>query len=275
MIGMKKYFFIVFIVISFFTSCKSTKNIQSPIITKDTIKTEIVTTDTLAEDTVTTLKNIYSYLQNSRINISTFSAKIDVTYNDGEGGSNNVTAHIRMQYDSIIWFSVTGLLGLEGVRGLITHDSVKLIDKQKKIYKSQSISYLQEIVKLPLDLVSLQDLILGNPVFWNDNISSFNRSGGTVALMSIGNFFTNLLTVNEDNNFIISSNLDEIEKEGNRKSFLGYTDYENKKGINFSTNRIIRVTEKKVIDIELEFKQYNFNETLSFPFNVPKNYKLN
>ena len=51
--------------------------------------------------------------------------------------------------------------------------------------------------------------------------------------------------------------------------------YINKKGINFSTNRFIKVTEKKEIEIELEFKQYNFNETLSFPFTVPKNYKRN
>ena len=45
--------------------------------------------------------------------------------------------------------------------------------------------------------------------------------------------------------------------------------------VNFSVNRIINVEGTKEIGVELEFKQYNFNETLSFPFNVPKNYKRN
>lgn len=272
---MKNFFFIVVFVSSFFTSCKSTKNIQSPVIIKDTIIEELKLEDTIREESTFLINDIISQLQKNRVNISTFSAKIDLKYKDGDGKKNNATAHIRMQYDSIIWVSVTGLLGIEGVRGLITKDSVKLIDKQNKEYSARSIAYLQEIVKLPLDLVSLQDLILGNPIFWNSNISSFNLSEEKLSLLSVGEFFKNLLTVREDDKTIISSELDEMEKDEGWKSFLGYSDYENKKGINFSTNRFIKVTEKKEIEIELAFKQYNFNETLSFPFTIPRNYKRN
>jgi hypothetical protein len=61
----------------------------------------------------------------------------------------------------------------------------------------------------------------------------------------------------------------------NRTCYLTYDDYENKKGTNFSTKRTISVSEKGKLDIKLDFKQYGFNETLSFPFNIPKNYKQN
>jgi hypothetical protein len=50
-------------------------------------------------------------------------------------------------------------------------------------------------------------------------------------------------------------------------------DYETQKGVIFSTNRTVSVTEKTKLDVKLNFKQYAFNETLSYPFTVPKNYK--
>lgn len=270
-----KIFFIIIAGISIFTSCKSTKSIQAPMITKDTLVAVVQPVEVAVEDSAATIKNMYGQVQNNLIKVSTFSAKVDLKYKDGDGKKYDVNANIRMYYDSVIWVSVTGLLGIEGLRGLITHDSVKLIDKQNKVYTSQSISYLQEITKLPLSLVSLQDLILGNPVFWNSNITSFSRSTESISLLSVGDLFKNLLTVNQESTLMMNSKLDDIEPSENRTSFLVYNDYENKKGFNFSVNRIINVTEKKNIGIELEFKQYNFNETLSFPFSVPKNYKRN
>lgn len=41
----------------------------------------------------------------------------------------------------------------------------------------------------------------------------------------------------------------------------------------FAQKRSITVAEKKTLEIKLNYKQYEFNETLSFPFSVPKNYK--
>ena len=56
-----------------------------------------------------------------------------------------------MYKDSIIWISVTAIFATEGIRAYITKDSVKLLNKQDKIYTARSVSYLQEITALPLD----------------------------------------------------------------------------------------------------------------------------
>ena len=72
-----------------------------------------------------------------------------------------------------------------------------------------------------------------------------------------------------------SSKLDDLDELRNRTCYIAYSDYENKENVNFATKRHITVTEKKKLDIKLDFKQYDFNETLSFPFSVPKNYKRN
>lgn len=273
---MKRILLLIIIGIIIFPSCRSAKKIQAPIIIKDTTVTEVKQDDIVVlEDTIALIRNSYNLLQSNLIKVSTFSAKVDVKYKDPQGKKYDVNANIRMYYDSVIWVSITGLLGIEGVRAYITHDSVKVIDKQNKTYTAKSVAYLQEITELPLDLVSLQDLLLGNPLFFNSNISSFSRSKGIISLLTIGEFFKNLLMMNEENKLMISSKLDDVADSRERTSLLTYNDYENKKGVNFSVNRIINVEGKKEIGIELEFKQYNFNETLSFPFNVPKNYKRN
>jgi hypothetical protein len=142
-----------------------------------------------------------------------------------------------------------------------------------KIYTGRSVAYVQEVTGLPLDLRSLQDLLIGNPVFLDSNIVSYTKSANYVSFLSIGGWFKNLITLNEG--ILHHSKLDDVDINRNRTCDLSYDNYENKKGVNFSSKRRITVSEKSKLDIKLDFKSYNFNETLSFPFSVPKNYAWN
>lgn len=273
---MDKYLMILFVAAtSFFYSCRSTKKIQTAITPKDTVAVVPIPVDNHKEDTVNFIKDNYSRILSNRLSFITFSAKIDVDYEDAEGKKYNVNAHVRMYKDSVIWVSITGPFGIEGLRAYITTDSVKILDKQNKSYIARSVSYLQEVTELPLDLVSLQDLLMGNPVFLDANIVSYSKSADAISMQSNGSFFKNLLTIGETDKLIRRSKLDDLDELKNRTCYLTYTDYENKKGVNFSTKREINVSEKKRLDIKLNYKQYDFNETLSFPFSVPKNYKRN
>ena len=73
----------------------------------------------------------------NKISFTTFSAKIDVDYQGTDGKKYNVNANLRMYKDSVIWISVTGLFGIEGLRAYITKDSVKILNKLDKIYTSK------------------------------------------------------------------------------------------------------------------------------------------
>ncbi|HUR65818.1 MAG TPA: DUF4292 domain-containing protein [Chitinophagaceae bacterium] len=272
---MQKIFILFIISITLLSSCCSTKKIQTAIVKKDTTTTPIVPVDHSREDTLNFLKDKYKSVLVNKINFTTFSAKIDVDYQDGDGKKYNVNANVRMYKDSVIWVSVTAILGIEGLRAYITKDSVKLLDKQNKVYTARSVSYLQEMTELPLSLASLQDLLIGNPVFFDPHLVSYTRSGGTISILSLGEFFKHLLTITETGSQIMTSKLDDLDEFRNRTCYLSYSDYENKKGVNFPSKRTINISEKKKLDIKLHFKQYEFNETLSFPFSVPKNYDRN
>jgi Domain of unknown function (DUF4292) len=256
-------------------SCRSTRKIQTAIVKKDTLTAPQAMVDNSREDSLLFISNHYDSIQGNRIDFTTFSGKLDVEYKDGDGKKYDVNAHIRMYKDSVIWVSVTAILGIEGLRAYITRDSVKLLDKQNKIYTARSVTYLQEVTALPLTLSSLQDLLVGNPVFLDRNIVSYSQSPGSISLLSLGSFFKNLFTIADNNMRVLSSKLDDLEETRNRTCYLSYSDYENKKGMYFSRQRTIHVSESKKLDIKLNYRQYEFNEMLSFPFNIPKNYTRN
>ena len=258
-----------------FSSCRATKKIQTAITPKDTVN--VVKTDpgSHKEDSVNFIRKHYEDMRTNRLSFTTFSAKIDVDYQDATGKKYNVNAHVRMYRDSVIWIVITGALGIEGLRVYITADSVKLLDKQNKNYIARSVGFLQEVTELPLDLGTLQNLLIGNPVFLDSNIVSYSQTGETISMMSHGPVFKNLFTIGAANKLIHSSKLDDMDELKNRTCYLTYNEYENRKGVNFSAERDISVSEKKKLDIRLNFKQYDFNETLSFPFSVPKIYKRN
>lgn len=232
------------------------------------------TVDNAKVDSAVFIKETYHGILANHIDFTSFSAKLNIDYIDADDKKYNVNATLRMYKDSTLWISVNAIFGIEGLRALITKDSIKILDKQNKLYTRRSISYLQEVSALPVDLHTLQDLLIGNAVFLDSNIVSYSKSENSISLLSIGKIFKNLITLNEDH-LVQRAKLDDIDELRNRTGDLTYGDYENKRGVNFAKTRKITIAEKKKLDIRLEFKQYNFNEELTFPFSIPKNYKTN
>ena len=196
-------------------------------------------------------------------------------YEDHNGKQPDVNAFIRMKKDSVIWISFSAtFLNIEAFRILITKNKITIINKLKKEYEEHPFSYVEDIAKIPLDFNVLQDLIIGNPIYIGDKITSYKLTENHILLSTIGKYFKNLLTVTaENNNLVERSKLDDIDVNLNRTADLTYGEYENKTGFYFSTYREITVAEKTKVDITLNFKQYDFNNDLSFPFSIPKNYK--
>jgi hypothetical protein len=262
---------IIFAAIAF-SSCRSTKKIQTAIAKKDTTSETVVVRDARG-DSLRFIRETYNRLLKNRIEFETFSSKINVDYRGGDGRKYDVNVFVRMKKDSLIWLSVNGALGIEGMRMLIDKDSVRILNKLEKEYEARSLDYLQEVASLPLDLRSMQDLIVGNPVFLDTNIVSYTTGNNNISMLSYGARFRHLITMNDNDHLVLNSKLDDNDPLRNRTCHLSYTDYENKKGVNFSSGRNIFITEKTKLDVKLNFRQYEFNEMLSFPFSIPKNYK--
>jgi hypothetical protein len=269
---MKKYLLYTIVLLSMIAGCRPAKKVQrieQSISKKDTAATVIVTP---AIDSFAIVRNIVDSLHNQRIDFSTFSAKMKVEY-EGKESADQATAYVRIKRDSIIWMSLTGALGIEGYRLLINKDSFMLMNKLQKTVQYRSITYLQEITQVPFDFNSLQDLIIGNPVFIDSNVVSYKNTNHELLILMVGNIFKNLLTIENKNYLVRHSKLDDVNPIRNRTCDLTYDNYENNGNFSFSTNRRISIAEKSKLDINVEFKQYSFNKPQDYPFNIPKNYK--
>jgi hypothetical protein len=225
-------------------------------------------------DSLKVIRQTLGQLAKNRIDFQTFSSRMKVHYEGGDGKDYELNAVIHIKKDSLIWISINAGLGIEAFRVLITPDSVKILDKLKKVARLRSVSFLQEEIHLPIDFGTLQDLLVGNPIYLDSsNILFYKKEQVGISLLSIGNLFKNYLTLNPGDNTLRHSKLDDIDPMHARTCDLTYGDYEQKDNVRFSTYRKISVAEKSKVDIELGYKQYRFNELLSFSFTVPKNYK--
>lgn len=88
-----------------------------------------------------------------------------------------------------------------------------------------------------------------------------------------GKIFKHLVTLDNNDYKVLHSKLDDVNAARNRTCDITFSDYDNSGAVSFATKRKISVAEQSKLDINLDFKQYTFNEPVTFPFSIPKNYK--
>lgn len=255
-------------------SCRSSKKLQSAMTKKDTTITLLV--NPVESDSARLVHTAFDRIRANHIDFTTFSSKIKVDYKDSKQRNYDFNAYVRIKKDSVIWVSVIAALGIEAFRVYITPDSVKIIDRLDKIVQFQSVNYIKELIKLPVDFYTLQDIIVGNPIFLDStNVLMYKETENSISLSTADSVFKQLLTMQKDNFSIIHSKLDDVDATRNRTADFTYNNYtvaaDNRL---FSTERKISIAEKTRLEINLDIKQAEFDKALNFPFSIPKNYKL-
>jgi len=77
------------------------------------------------------------------------------------GNVKNASANIRLKKDSILWFNLSGTLGVQGLRGILTQDSILMINRVEKEYYSMSYDQLSQEFNFDIDYSLIQAMILG------------------------------------------------------------------------------------------------------------------
>ena len=252
--------------------CHSTKKFQNAINRKDTT-TLVFNPAPVRNDSINEVDNIRKDISNNYIEFNSFSAKVKIQYEDSKGKQPDVNAFIRMQKDSIIWVSINAtFLNFEAFRILIKKDSIFILNKLNKEYSMHPLSYLESIAHIPIDFVTLENIIIGNPIFLGDKVVSFKKTENRILIATVDQFFKNLLTLTSSTHLLERSKLDDLDISMNRTADLTYGGYEPYMNKFFATYRELTIAEKTKVDVILNFKQYEFNKELSFPFSIPKNY---
>lgn len=269
--GMKKLMILTSLVLGMLAGCRTTKKINKVIAPKDSTFVKI---NTSVADSILLQKKVIVDFKNTFIDFRSFSSKIKVDIEDSKGKQPDLTAVVRIIKDSAIWISLSAtFLNFEVYRIFIDKNRVILLNKQNKEVQYRTLDYLQEVTKIPFDYKTVENLLIGNPVFYTDSILSFRKNENYISLLTLGEFFKHLLTLSADTKTLVYSKLVDVDVFRNRTADISYGDYENIDGINFSNSRHIAVSEKTKLDIKLKFRQVEFNKDLSVTFNIPRNYK--
>ena len=254
-----------------FTACRSGKAITKAIAPRDT--TSMVKVNTV-NDSLILVKAAVENLMQHKIIYKTFNAKIKLDIQSSKENTPDLVANVKIIKDSVIWISISAtLFNYEVFRAYITKDSVTLLDKREKTVQYRSIDYLQDITNIPFDFATIQDLIIGNPVFFNDKNVTVKKFEKYSLISTVDRGFKNLITLTTPGNLLEHCKLDDTDLTQNRTADFTFGDYENASGFPFSTKREIVATEKNKLEIKMNYKQYEFNKELSINFSVPKSYK--
>jgi hypothetical protein len=253
-------------------ACRSTKKIGQAISKKDTASVTITPRITY-EDTLQYISGLMDSMRLRHLPFSTFSAKTKVVYANKEGKQPDFIAFIRMQKDSVIWLSLANDIGIEGIRMLITPDSIKVMDKLAKTIQIRPLSSLQEISQIPFSFTDLQKILIGEPIFFDkETVYSYSGKPNEYTLYSHSGMFRNAVSISGDY-YLEKSRIDDLNTALNRRADLFYKEYEWQNNILFSTLREIFISYKDNFSVQMKFKDYQFNQILSFPFVIPKKFK--
>ena len=263
---MRGLFFLVVVVISI-VSCRSTKHITNVIAKKDSA---VVVLNPEESDSAKSVQATLSKIKGKKINFNTFSSKVKVEYNDDNNRRLDFNAFIRMKKDSAIWVSIIAAFNIEAFRVMITPDSLIILDKINRTTQKRSLAYLEKITKVPFDYTTLEDLILGNPVYLANSVVSYADQGERVSMSTLGDVFKHYITVGKSDLNLLFSKLDDVDITRSRTANLAYSDYATSGPWMFAGVRKISLSEKTKLDVNLEFKQVEFDVPMTLPFRYPK-----
>lgn len=198
-------------------------------------------------------------------------------FNDGER-SIGATANIRIKKDSIIWFSVTPGFGIEAARGMVTQDSLFLINKLEKSYYAYSFPELSQKLNVNLSYDVFQAALLGDmlrPVSRRDRV---DRQENQILVMQDEPQFNILNFISKE-----SLKLDKVilqDKGSTNALTLNYNDFK-QLGTNvlpYSSTISAKYQDKqdlKTTTVAFKHNKAEFSDTaLRFPFDIPDKYDL-
>lgn len=249
-------FFILFAIVGIviFSSCKRQK------ITKS------------AED------DSLSKLAVKEIDYKYFTSKARVNYNDGSS-SMGFTVNIRMQKDSVIWFSASPALGIEAARAMITPDSVRILNRLNNTYQAYNIDYLKKTFNVNLSFSNLQNMLMGNlvvPKAKGDKVNEAEIPACVILLqeketINLSNY------INTESHKVTKLRINETGTMNNLT--VDYSDFKELGEFIFPYENIINASvqgkeKNQNIEIKIQHNKAEIsNEPLNFAFNVPSKFE--
>lgn len=232
-------------------------------------KTKKITADNTVNTRLSSKAVINTHYQNE-INFNTLSGRMKIDYSDG-ATSQGITVSFRIKKGETIWLSAP--LGL--VKVLITPKRVSFYNKLQNEYFDGDFTYLSNLLGTELDYEKVENLLLGQAVY-NLKEEKFNLSLGDntyrLTPKKSSDLFKILYLIEPQNYKMALQQISQPRE--NRLLEIKYTSYATLGNRIIPSKINIRATEENSqTDIAIEYRNAEFNQSLRFPYRIPKGYK--
>lgn len=229
---------------------------------------------------------LMSNLDSSAFKAEWMNAKATVTTKQ-ENKENSFTIHLRSHKDSVIWISVTPLLGIEAARVLITGDSIKVLDRINNKYRASTMEYINRLLQMKVNFEIVQALLTGNFFAYKKNENKFNSvylEDKYYILSSLNKHkLKRSLEEKDPNKPVIQdcyidttyriTRVSVEDQKINKTLVTDYSDFRNTGGGLFPFKSTTKITAEKNFEISIEYSKVETGELQEFPFNIPNSYE--
>ena len=249
---------ILFSGLLFGTGCKSKKGIA--VVVKPPEIAKPTSTELLIRK-INSYENTFNY----------FSAKGEVTYKD-PSGEQSLNVSIVMEKDRYIWMNVTVLFGIEAARIKITTDSVIILDRLHHTCIVTDFGYLRKMSNVDLKLKQLQQMIIGNAAFENNEKQSIADT--VLSKLIIYTFFNaQKQSAFYDDTFKLSKNILE-DRNLNHSVTVAYANPYFHDNNAYPSNMTINIRAEKNVECKFSLSNFVFEKKKESPFSIPGNYEI-
>jgi hypothetical protein len=207
--------------------------------------------------------------QHAKFNTLQCKLKIEL-FQNSKAQSNTVT--LRMDRGKTIWINAF----LNIIRIKITPDRVQMYNKIDKTYFDGDFSLIKQLLGIDLDFSNLENLLLGD-TFFKHNSSSLNQvkdnSGYTLKPYKLDPTLNVLYRINPFYFKMKTQEISHLKEEIRLK--VNYDDFQEINQQLIPSKMAITINEKQNNTfIKLNLKSVSLNQSIRFPFKLPKGYKL-
>lgn len=233
------------------------------------------------------VQDLLSRLDSASFKAEWINAKASVTTID-DGNETSFNISMRAKKDSVIWISISPLLGIEVARVLITPDTVKFLDRLHGKYQVNTFETINKLLQLKVNFEIVQSLLYGNFFAYKKNENRFNSvylEDKYYILSSLTKHKLKRSLEEKDPNKPIIQDVYinhvyfrilkmAVEDQRIGKSLeTEYDDFRVTEAGQFPFKSVTRITAEKNFEIRIEYGKVSTGEPQEFPFSVPNNYE--
>jgi outer membrane lipoprotein-sorting protein len=238
---------------------------------------------------------------------NTLSYRFNGEFSDS-GMTTSFNGTIRIKKDSIIWVSLSVVLGIELARIQITKDSVYFMNKIKDEYFIREVDYISNAFQVDVNYEILQSIITNQIFLYAEEDETINerRVEEVDDEPDPGVYRKTFIADTDSNQYVLktyrkrklkkhikrnrpeiilqtyhvlpdiykisNANINELAEK--RELDISYSEFSPIDSVMVPYNLLINIKDKqKSVSLKLEYSKINLNTDISFPFTIPEKYK--